>query len=212
VGRFALIGLFLLGASPKDGSTVQGHVLLHGKPVAGAEVLLETGGKGGPHRKPQSHEIHQKGRAFHPDALVIHAGDSVVFINDDTVLHNVFSHSEARDFDLGKPPVGSSRTVTFDKPGQVDLFCDIHASMKGMLVVVPDGLSTTTDEAGAFTLRAVPAGKHRLDAWQGASLATADVPVGASDAAPVELTLNEQAPKLGSHFNKYGAPYADGGY
>jgi plastocyanin len=212
VGRRALIFLFLLGAAPPEGATVQGRVLLHGKPVAGAEVVLETGGKAAGHRKPQTWEMRQRGRAFQPDYLVIHAGDTISFINDDTVLHNVFSHSEARDFDLGKPPAGASRQVTFDKPGQVDLFCDIHASMKATVWVVPAGLSTTTDAAGAFSLRGVPPGAHHLHAWQGTNLATAEVSVGGSGASPVDVSLNEQAPKLGSHLNKRGLPYPDGGY
>src|SRR5262245_27001962 len=74
----------------------------------------------------QAAEISQKGAKFSPALLVISAGQSVLFKNDEeqkTIEHNVFSRSPVLPFDLGlfKPP--EAKRVTFPKPGVVRLYC-----------------------------------------------------------------------------------------
>ena len=54
--------------------------------------------------------------------------------------------------------------VTFDKPGVIKLFCEIHEHMRGTLVVVDSPYFTRTNEEGAFALTGVPAGKYTLKA------------------------------------------------
>ena len=57
--------------------------------------------------------ISQKDKTFLPDLRVIVAGQSVQFTNDDPFVHNVFSTSTARDFDLG------SARATRDADGEL---------------------------------------------------------------------------------------------
>lgn len=75
-------------------------------------------------------EVGQKNKEFTQKALKIKVGDTVKFTNEDPFFHNVFSLSEPKSFDLGSYPQGQSRTVTFDKPGKVEVECSIHPNMK----------------------------------------------------------------------------------
>ena len=64
------------------------------------------------------------------EALTIKVGDSIKFLNEDPWSHNVFSLSATKNFDLGSYPKGQSKSVTFDKPGQVEIECSIHPQMR----------------------------------------------------------------------------------
>jgi plastocyanin len=79
--------------------------------------------------------VEQKDKTFtyngaRAGALKIKAGDVVNFKNMDPYFHNVFSLSDAKLFDLGSYPQGQSKSVTFDKPGTVEVECAIHPQMK----------------------------------------------------------------------------------
>lgn len=74
--------------------------------------------------------IHQKGRVFSQDAITVKKGETIVFLNDDTVPHNVMSASTGNEFNLGSVAPGTSVPVTFDKPGTVAVICAIHPRMK----------------------------------------------------------------------------------
>jgi plastocyanin len=75
-------------------------------------------------------QVGQKGRSFSQENMVIAVGDHVVFINDDTVSHNIMSTSSGNDFNLGSLAPGVSVPVTFDKAGLVNVICAIHPRMK----------------------------------------------------------------------------------
>jgi plastocyanin len=62
--------------------------------------------------------------------LKIKVGDVVQFKNIDLFFHNVFSLSDVKMFDLGSYPQGQSKSVTFDKPGKVEIECAIHPQMR----------------------------------------------------------------------------------
>lgn len=75
------------------------------------------------------YEIGQKNKTFSAKELKIRKGDTVSFPNHDPFFHNVFSLSPSKTFDLGSYPTGTTRKVTFDKEGTVDVECAIHPYM-----------------------------------------------------------------------------------
>jgi plastocyanin len=81
--------------------------------------------------------VSQKGRAFVPAAVTVKAGDSVAFVNDDSITHNVFAKGEVAQFDLKQQPPGQRNEVVFAKPGTVEVRCAIHPSMKLVVTVTP---------------------------------------------------------------------------
>jgi plastocyanin len=78
----------------------------------------------------KEYTVDQKDKQFTMSDLVIKVGDIVHFRNSDPFFHNVYSLSPLKIFDLGSYPKGQSKAVTFDKPGEIEVNCAIHPSMK----------------------------------------------------------------------------------
>jgi plastocyanin len=110
--------------------------------------------------------VAQEGAIFSPHVLPILAGTTVEWPNNDKIYHNVFSMSDAKQFDLGlykgNPP---DKRVTFNKPGRVDVFCSIHTSMNCIVLVLENPYFASTDENGNYQIPNVPPGKYKLKAW-----------------------------------------------
>ncbi|MFC1476899.1 hypothetical protein ACFL6L_00355 [candidate division KSB1 bacterium] len=107
----------------------------------------------------------QKNEMFFPHILPVTVGTTVDFPNRDDIYHNVFSFSKIKTFDLGRYAQGKSKSVTFDKPGIVEVFCEIHSLMHAYIVVVPNNFFTLTGEDGSFVIKDIPPGKHRITVW-----------------------------------------------
>lgn len=116
-----------------------------------------------PKEKPK---IAQKNTMFEPSVLAVPVGATVEFPNLDPFFHNVFSYSKTKKFDLGRYPKGESETVTFDKPGIVQVFCEIHYSMRAYVHVLTTPLFAVSDERGNFKIPNVPQGTYTLHIWQ----------------------------------------------
>ena len=85
----------------------------------------------------QEHVVAQKNKSFTVKKLTVKVGDSVKFVNEDSFAHNVFSLSAAKSFDLGSFGNGGSKSVTFDKPGKVEVECAVHPDMRLDIEVTP---------------------------------------------------------------------------
>ena len=115
--------------------------------------------------------LDQRNLSFSPKVLVVRAGTSVEFPNNDRVFHNVFSFRDGRRFDLGLYPVGSMKRVLFDRPGLSRIFCNIHPNMAAYVMTVDSPYFGRSDETGAFTLPAVPPGNYTYHAWRPGAVA-----------------------------------------
>jgi plastocyanin len=110
--------------------------------------------------------IAQKDVNFDPHVLPIVVGTMVKWPNDDLIFHNVYSMSDAKEFNLGlytkdeKP-----REVTFDKIGQVDVYCSIHSRMHCIILVLPSPFFAKVDANRRYTIANIPAGTYRVRAW-----------------------------------------------
>jgi plastocyanin len=74
--------------------------------------------------------IDQHDKQFSETSVTINVGDSVKFVNQDDIVHDVHSETEGYEFDLGAQKPGSETSYTFDKPGNVKVRCAIHPKMK----------------------------------------------------------------------------------
>src|SRR4051812_27259178 len=81
------------------------------------------------------HSIGQKGKMFSEGMITVKKGDVVVFVNDDTVSHNVMTNGGAFDFNTGSQAPGESTPVIFDKPGEYAILCAMHPRMKMVVKV-----------------------------------------------------------------------------
>jgi plastocyanin len=74
--------------------------------------------------------IMQKGRAFSESAVTIKKGETLTFVNDDNIAHNILSTTAGNEFNLGTQAPGVSTPVTFKSGGEVTVLCAIHPRMK----------------------------------------------------------------------------------
>jgi plastocyanin len=149
--------------------------------------------------------IDQKDKRFVPSWAVVRSGTTISFPNNDNIYHNVFSLSSGNTFDLGLYNSGSdAKTHTFNAPGAVDVYCNIHPQMAASVLVVPNQLFAKVKPDGTFTIKDVPQGQRKVVAWSpGTKLASQWVDVG-EGAAQIELALE---PKSRAHKNKSGRAY-----
>lgn len=180
----------------------------NGGSVAGADVIVYVVGfKESPTGKPTT--ILQQGRRFVPDLVAVTAGDRVSFPNNDPFLHNVFSQSPARKFDLGSYRKGEQKDKEFPDTGVVDVYCNIHPEMAATILVLPNRRYTHAGPDGSFTLEGVPPGTWTVFAYTRRALkpASAKLTVPAGAAAAVDLAIVRGAET--EHRNKYGSKYTD---
>ena len=138
------------------------------RPTTPKDVVVYLEGPGtrdvvrAPGKTPELWQINQ---SFEPHVLGVPVGATIDFPNGDLVYHNVFSYSKPKKFDLGYYGKGKSKSVKFDKPGIVQVFCDIHSTMSAYVLVVDTPFVTQPNENGEFVLPDVPNGEYTLKVW-----------------------------------------------
>ena len=130
-----------------------------------SRVVVYLEGPGLHPAAPTQGVLRQKNRRFEPEIVVVPVGSTVSFPNDDPIFHNVFSLSKVKKFDLGYYPAGETRTVKFDEPGVVQVYCHIHSDMSAAILVLATPFWARPDSDGHFSLTGVPAGTYNLVAW-----------------------------------------------
>lgn len=82
------------------------------------------------HFKKYTVEI--KEMKFQPAELVLQKGDTVVWINNDVVVHDV-TEEKSKAWTSNLISIGNS--WTFVPTQSVDYYCSIHVTMKGKIIV-----------------------------------------------------------------------------
>jgi plastocyanin len=198
----ASLGLLLAVAGQAGAATVEARLLgPRGQAVADAAVVLEP--LVPTHAKTHATAtIEQRGKEFLPYVTVVQAGTAVEFPNNDTTRHHVYSFSPPKKFEIklyaGKP----GQPVTFDKPGEVAIGCNIHDWMEAYVLVVDSPYFAKTSADGRAVIANVPAGRYRLQLWhplQKAPQAPREIEVGASAAAlklVLDVNQRERKPRI----------------
>jgi plastocyanin len=131
-----------------------------------AVVYFETAPRGAfEDRESARVTLDQRNETFVPHLLAITAGTIVDFPNHDRTYHNVFSLSKAKRFDLGRYAAGASKSVRFDRPGVVRVFCDIHSHMNAFVLVFGHRFFAVTGDQDRFEIGDVPRGSYTISAW-----------------------------------------------
>jgi plastocyanin len=155
----------------------------------------------------------QKNKTFSPHVLAIPVGSAVEFPNADPIFHNAFSNYNGQIFDIGLYPPGSTRTVKFQEPGVVRVFCNIHASMSAVIVVLSSRWFATSDSEGLFEIADVPEGSYNLGLYyerateQTLSGLQRTISVGPGPVDLGTIGISESGFLSIPHLNKYGKPY-----
>ena len=133
-------------------------------------------------------EMRNKDRSFVPPLLVVSAGSTVRFPNDDYFYHSIYSSDGPDDFDVGYYLEGPGKVFTFAKPGVVNIRCHIHPTMHGTIVVV-DGPAQQI--SGAFHFANIAPGKYTLHMWSAGTNEERKVPLVVKEASE-KVTLPQQ--------------------
>jgi len=200
----------------QGGATVVGTVVLHDRGDQTAEdlgqavVWLESASPAAVNPTPVSMAIQDK--QFIPHLLVVPMGSSVTFPNHDSFKHNVFSLSEPGPFDLGLYSRGDGKSARFDKPGLIRVYCNVHATMSGFVLVVPTPWASQVTGDGTFLLKDVPPGNYTLHAWhERAKEETQPLTVPAAGMTGLKVELDASGYHFRPHLNKYNQPYSTTG-
>ena len=110
--------------------------------------------------------IEQREKQFVPYVTAIQVGTSVTFPNRDSVRHDVYSLSPAKEFELPLYAGIPAEPVTFDKEGFVTLGCSIHDWMVAYIAVLPTPYFRVTGKDGRTALEDLPAGQYSVEVWQ----------------------------------------------
>jgi plastocyanin len=128
-------------------------------------VVYLVGDQAGPFSPSAALTMTQTDTAFVPSTLAVPTGTTVEFPNGDPFFHNVFSYSQVQRFDLGRYPIGQSKAVTFNDPGIVKIYCEVHDFMRAAVLVLDTPHFAVVDEDGSFAITGVPPGDYELIAW-----------------------------------------------
>jgi len=217
--------LLLLISLPLAAASVTGKVILRDSKdstvskkmdYSGVVVWLDPAGGVPPLSPASAHaRMVQKNKTFTPHVLAVRVGATVDFPNFDPIFHNAFSNYDGKVFDVGLYRPGSSRSVTFRRPGIVRVFCNIHAAMSAVIVVLNTPYFASSRKDGVFELPAVPPGEYWLRIFhERATQATLDaaarrIVVTAEPLALPAIPISESGYLAIPHKNKFGHDYAE---
>jgi plastocyanin len=219
IWRSAIFSSLLFG-TVMHGAEVTGRVALHDSTVAatakrgdysGVMVALQAVNEPVPAAGRHATMV-QKNKTFTPHVLPILVGSTVDFPNFDPIFHNAFSSYSGQVFDVGLYQPGGTRSVRFNRPGVVRVFCNIHPSMSAIILVLNTPYFATTAKDGSFHLD-VPPGTYDMSVFHERATAQtlqnlAQRVIVRADGAQIKpIEVSEAGYLLAPHKNKYGADY-----
>ena len=204
------------GAGLMTDAAVSGRIVIlekDNKPsedLSDAVIYLEASASVATAGKPTTVEIAITDKTYAPHVVVVPVGSTVRFPNHDPFNHNVFSVSEPNSFDLGLYGRGETKSHTFDHPGLVRVYCNVHPRMVAYVLVMENRYYAQPGNDGSFTIDNVTAGRYCLHVWHERipSEVVKDVTAGAAATLQdLQIALNAQGYKWQPHRNKYGRNY-----
>jgi hypothetical protein len=161
---------------------------------------------------PQGHyTLLQKDRTFVPHLQVVPVGSVVQFPNADPFYHNVFSLFDGKRFDLGLYEAGTTKSVTFSRPGVSYIFCNIHPEMSAVVISLSTPLYAIVDTNNNLSVRNIPPGNYVMRLWVEGALPSAlqglsreiKIASGINDLGNVTVPIATNE----THTNKFGGTY-----
>jgi plastocyanin len=135
--------------------------------VSGAIVYLERVASGKAFAAAPEATLRQKGCEYLPHLQIIHRGAKIILTNEDAALHNSnFKLLGISELNPAQPKGAPPREVDLPKDGLYTVNCDVHAWMRGFIMVVDHPYYAITDKDGAYSLADIPPGTYTLKMWR----------------------------------------------
>jgi plastocyanin len=217
--KLALVLMWVPGIVAAAGLEGRVSLVVDGKPLRAeeaADVVVYFRPSAATVVKPPAapFEMSTQRKQFVPRILPVVVGSEVRFPNQDPILHNAFSTSKDNSFDVGLYGSGEAQTVTFSHAGYVRVYCNVHHSMVGHILVLDTPYFTRPAADGSFKLVDLPKGRGDLVIWHDRATPWHDQAVP-GETGPVDVTLTLDLRRIPPHMNKFGKPYgrsANGDY
>jgi plastocyanin len=176
----------------------------HGHPLPDAVVELAPADKSPASgtNPPGESVIDQRHETFLPLVTLIRRGGHVIFTNNDTTMHQVYSFSDIKQFAFEIDEGQHSQPVVFDKPGVAAIGCNIHDQMITYVYVVSQPFAARSNAMGRAAISEVLNGRYHGTVWHpqlppGAPRPSFDVIVSGPEARtavsiPVSATLRKK--------------------
>jgi plastocyanin len=129
---------------------------------------------------PAESIIDQRHETFLPLVTLIRKGGHVIFTNNDTTMHQVYSFAPIKQFAFEIDEGERSQPVVFDRSGIAAIGCNIHDRMITYVYVAGQPWAALSDKSGHATIEGLPAGDYRGTVWH------PQLPLGA---APIFFAL-----------------------
>lgn len=178
-------------------------------PMANAVVWLIAKNASKTNTSPDTlYAMSQKDREFTPRILVVPKNAKVEFPNADSIMHHVYSFSDAKTFELKLYKEHPKAPLVFEQTGVVELGCNIHDWMLGYIVVVDSAIFAITDAAGKVDLTAAT-GEYTLNVWHSGfgDISNVETKAVSIDSAPliyhIKQTITEQVDFATDEFDDY---------
>lgn len=184
----AVVGAIVLAGPARAGSLQVQVQDKTGKPLPNAVVFLESAEAKAAAKPLKGIEVAQVAKQFTPTVTVVTPGTAVLFPNQDTVRHHVYSFSPIKTFELKLYAGVPANPVVFDKVGVAVLGCNIHDNMVAWVLVVDTPYFGQTDAQGKLNLDNMPNGNYKLRTWH------ASLPTGAAAAEQAQAVGTGGAP------------------
>lgn len=177
--------------------TLQGRVVFPGAAsgVTAADAIVYLQGDGLAATAAVAKDaavLDQRDITFVPHVLPIVAGSKVEIRNDDNIMHNIHTRSEAN------PPFNRAQMrhrafeVVFPAPEIVRVSCDVHSQMSASIVVLPNAFFAKAEKNGAYTIAGVPPGQYELVGWhEKYGTVTTKIHVTAGKTTPADVVFSK---------------------
>ena len=193
---FAAAMSVLSADPPEETCTLRGKltVLENGKPSKGgfSEVYVDEGVKTQPLRTER--KMSQLRRAFVPRVMVVEKEDTVVFVNEDTEVHEVHCDKDVNTFDT----VRNVRPVTtkkqFTEVGVARMGCHVHDSMSALILTVPNRFHAHVADDGTWSISGLPRKALTLRVWNPRGTSE-PIKVPACETKPIDTSLELSLPQ-----------------
>lgn len=126
-------------------------------------ALYPAEGQSVPRPVSEQHEVVLNSQ-INPLYLAISRGDSLRFENQDSVYHELFTHSHTQPLNirLDRQGMGREKSVTLNDVGDLHWFCRIHAKSYLRIDVVDTPLVRMVQSGGSFEFQGLQTGKWLL--------------------------------------------------
>ncbi|MCJ8313526.1 MAG: methylamine utilization protein [Saccharospirillaceae bacterium] len=138
------------------------------KPIQSAVLYIKHSSLDKPKQITDTKIVNQLDKEFIPYVTAIQKGDAIHFPNADNIRHQVYSFSQAKQFEIPLYKANTnnlSSTITFDQTGVVAAACNIHDWMITYIYVVATDKYSVSDQQGKAIISNLIPGQYEILIW-----------------------------------------------